>query len=175
MIEVYIRDQPEKLPNYERTIDWIGSLMDQYAAAWHIQWIKGTLAGKHLKSITGYIQEVKLGFEDRDTKHEAYAELEKVRYDGCIRDMFTQIQMHNDKAMVSGPALKQMIRDCISKKYFHGRRITPSQWTCSVRAVRDTPVVYNSALGLNTTCCIAYPPPITVSPFPHPLSVSNFE
>jgi hypothetical protein len=41
-MEVYIRDQPEKFPNDERTIDWIGSLMDRYAAAWHIQWLKGT-------------------------------------------------------------------------------------------------------------------------------------
>jgi len=37
MVEVYIHDQPEKFPNDERTIDWIGSLIDKYAAALHIQ------------------------------------------------------------------------------------------------------------------------------------------
>jgi hypothetical protein len=71
MMEVYIRDQPEKFPNDERTIDWIGSLMDKYAAAWHIQWLRGTLSGKHPKSITGYIQALKLRFEDKNAKDEA--------------------------------------------------------------------------------------------------------
>jgi hypothetical protein len=33
--------------------------MDKYAAAWHIQWLKGTLSGRHPKSITGYVQDVK--------------------------------------------------------------------------------------------------------------------
>jgi hypothetical protein len=116
MIEVFIRDQPEKFPNDERTIDWIGSLMDKYAAAWHVQWIRGTLSGKHPKSITGYIQALKLRFEDKDAKDEAYSALEKVRYDGCIRDMFTQIQMHNDKALVSGAALKKIIQDRLPHK-----------------------------------------------------------
>jgi len=37
MVEVYIHDQPEKFPKDERTIDWIGSLIDKYAAASHIQ------------------------------------------------------------------------------------------------------------------------------------------
>jgi len=52
--------------------------MDKYAAAWHIHWIKGTLAGKHPKSIMGYIQALKLRFEDKDAKDEAYPDLEKV-------------------------------------------------------------------------------------------------
>jgi len=78
MVEVYIHNQPEKFSKDERTLDWIGSLMDKYAAAWHIHWIKGTLAGKHPKSIMGYIQALKLRFEDKDTKDEAYADLEKV-------------------------------------------------------------------------------------------------
>jgi hypothetical protein len=116
MMEVYIRDQPEKFLNDEHTIDWIGSLMDRYAAAWHIQWLKGTLSGKHPKSITGYIQALKLRFEDEDAKEEASAALDKVRYDGCIRDMFTQIQMDNDKAMVSGAAFKKIILDHLPYK-----------------------------------------------------------
>jgi len=73
MMEVYIQNQPEKFPNDKRTIDWIGSLMDKYAAAWHVQWIKGTINGKHPTSITGYVQALKLRFEDRDDKDEAYA------------------------------------------------------------------------------------------------------
>ena len=116
MMEVYIQDQPEKFPNDKRTIDWIGSLMDKYAAAWHIQWIKGTVSGKHPKSITGYVQALKLRFEDRDDKDKAYASLEKVRYDGCIRDMFTQIQMFNDRALVTGAALKKIILDRLPHK-----------------------------------------------------------
>jgi len=116
MMEVYIQDQPEKFPNDRRTIDWIGSLMDKYAAAWHIQWIKGTVSGKHPKSITGYVQALKLRFEDKDDKDEAYASLEKVRYDGCIRDMFTQIQMFNDRALVTGAALKKLILDRLPHK-----------------------------------------------------------
>jgi len=115
-MEVYIRVQPEKFPNDERTIVWIGSLMDKYAAVWHIQWIKGTMSGKHPKSITGYIQSLKLRFEDKDAKNKAYNSLEKVRYDGCIRDMFTQIQMHNDKALVSRVALKKIILDRLPHK-----------------------------------------------------------
>jgi len=115
-MEVYIPDQPEKFPNNERTIDWIGSLVDKYAATWNVQWIKGTISGKHPKSITGYIQVLKLRFEDKDGKHEAYAVLEKVRYDGCIKDMFTQIQMHNDRALVSGAALKKIILDQLPHK-----------------------------------------------------------
>jgi len=71
MVKVYIQDQPEKFPNDEWTIDWIGSLMDKYAAAWHIQWLRGTISGKHPKSITGYIQALKLRFEDKDAKDEA--------------------------------------------------------------------------------------------------------
>ena len=116
MMEVYIQDQPEKFPNDNRTIDWIGSLMDKYAAAWHVQWIRGTRNGKHPKSITGYIQALKLRFEDRDDKDEAYASLEKVRYEGCIRDMFTKIQMYNDRALVSGAALKKIILDRLPHK-----------------------------------------------------------
>jgi hypothetical protein len=109
MMEEYIWDKPEKFPNDERTIDWIGSLMDKYAAAWHIQWLRGTLSGKHPKSITEYMQALKLRFEEKDAKDEAYAALERVRYEGCIRDMFTQIQMHNDKALVSGAALRKIL------------------------------------------------------------------
>lgn len=90
-------------------MDWIGSLMDRYAAACHIQCIKGTLSRKHPESITDYIQALKLQFDDKDAQDEANEDLEKVWYDGCFRDMFTQIQMYNDEAMVSGAALKKIV------------------------------------------------------------------
>jgi len=103
-------------PIANNTIDWIGSLMNKYAAAWHIQWLKGTLNGTHPKSMTGYVNALKLRFEDRDAKDQAYANLEKVRYDGCIRDMFTKIRMYNDKALVSGAALKKLILERLPPK-----------------------------------------------------------
>jgi hypothetical protein len=59
--------------------------------------------------MTGYVNALKLRFEDKDAKDAAYADMEKVRYEGCIRDMFTKIQTFNDKAMVTRAALKKMI------------------------------------------------------------------
>jgi hypothetical protein len=47
-----------------------------------------------------------------------------------------------------------------------------SEWTRSVRAVRDTPVAEYSAPDVNTTRRVAYRPPIAVSPFLLALSVS---
>jgi len=116
LVQVYIKDQPERFPEDERTIDWIGSLMDSYASSWHIQWLKGTLSGLHPKSMTGYVNALRLRFEDRDAKDEAYAELEKVRYEGCIRDMFTQIQTLNDKAAVTGAAFKKLVLERLPHK-----------------------------------------------------------
>jgi hypothetical protein len=37
MVEVYAHDQLEMFPKDEQTIDWIGSLINIYAAAWHIR------------------------------------------------------------------------------------------------------------------------------------------
>ena len=116
LVQVYIKDQPERFPEDERTIDWIGSLMESYAASWHIQWLKGTLAGTYLKSMMGYINALTLRFEHKDARDEAYFELEKVRYEGCIRDMFTQIRTHNDKALVTGAALKKLILERLPLK-----------------------------------------------------------
>ena len=116
LVQVYINDLPERFPEDERTIDWIGSLMESYAASWHIQWLKGTLSGLHPKSMTGYVNALKFRFEDRDAKDEAYAELEKVQYEGCIRDMFTQIQTLNDKAAVTGAAFKKLILERLPHK-----------------------------------------------------------
>jgi hypothetical protein len=109
LVQVYIEDQPERFPKDERTIDWIGLLMKSYAASWHIQWMKGTLSGAHPKSMTGYVNALKLRFEDKDAKDEAYTDLEKVQYEGCIWDMFTKIQTFSNKAMVTGAALKKII------------------------------------------------------------------
>jgi hypothetical protein len=108
-VQDHIEDERERCPKDERTINWIGSFMDSYAASWHIQWLNGTLAGTHLKSMTGYVNALKLRFQDQGTKDEAYEDLEKVQYKGCIREMFTQIPTFNNKAMVSRAALKKLI------------------------------------------------------------------
>jgi hypothetical protein len=116
LLQVFIKDHPERFPEDERTIDWIGSLMDSYAVSWHIQWLKGMLAGTYPKSMTGYVNALTLRFEDKDARDEAYSELEKVRYEGCIMDMFTQIQTHNDKALVMGAAPKKLILERLPQK-----------------------------------------------------------
>jgi hypothetical protein len=90
--------------------------MHGYAASWHIQWLKGTLTGIHPKSITGYINAFELRFEDKNDKDEAYADHEIIRYEGCIQDMFTKIQTFNDKAMVTGAALRKMILERLPQK-----------------------------------------------------------
>jgi len=59
----------------------------------------------------------------------------------------------------------------ISKEHFRPGGMAPSEWTRSVRAVRDTPVEDDSAPGVNTTGRVAYCPPIAVSPFLLTLSV----
>jgi len=51
----------------------------------------------------------------------------------------------------------------ISKKHFRPGGMPPSEWTRSVRAVRDTPVADYSAPSVNTTRRIPYRPPIAVS------------
>jgi len=65
--------------------------------------------------------------------------------------------------------------DIISKKYFRLGGMAPSEWTRSVRAIRDTPVADCTAPGLNTTRRVAYRPPIAVLPFLLALSVSYFK
>jgi len=50
-----------------------------------------------------------------------------------------------------------------------------SEWMCSVRAIRDTPVADYSAPSVNTTSRAAYRPPIAVSPYLLALSVSYFK
>ena len=109
LVQVYIEDQPEKIPKDQRTINWIGSLTDKYAAAWHIQWLEGTLNGVHPQSMMGYVNASILCFKDRDPKDEAYPDLEKVRYEGWISDMFTRIQMYHEEAMVMEAAFKKLI------------------------------------------------------------------
>jgi hypothetical protein len=77
--------------------------------------------------MAGYVNALKLRFEDKDTKDEAYADLEKVRYEGCIRDMFTKIETFNDKAMVTGAALKKRILEWLPHKIIeqiHGVDLT---------------------------------------------------
>jgi len=60
----------------------------------------------------------------------------------------------------------------ISKKHFRPGGMAPSEWTRSVRAVRDTPVADYSTPGVNATRRGAYCPPNAVSPFLLAQSVS---
>jgi len=66
--------------------------------------------------MTGYINALKLRFQYRDAKDEAYADLELVRYEGCIRDMFTKIETYNDKALISSAALKKLILERLPQR-----------------------------------------------------------
>jgi hypothetical protein len=63
----------------------------------------------------------------------------------------------------------------ISKEHFRLGGLAVSDWTRSVRAVRETPVANYSAPGVNTTGCVAYRPAIAVSQFLLALSVSYFK
>jgi hypothetical protein len=69
----------------------------------------------------------------------------------------------------------EVTSESISKKHFRLGGLAASEWTRSVRAVRDTPVADYSAPGVNTTRRVAYRPPIAVSPFLLALSVSYFK
>ena len=64
------------------------------------------------------------------------------------------------------------LNSVIRKKHFCPGRIAPSEWTRSVRAVRDTPVADHSTLGVNATRRVTYYPLNAVSPFLLALSVS---
>jgi hypothetical protein len=63
----------------------------------------------------------------------------------------------------------------ISKKHFRLGGVAASEWTRSVRAVRDTPVVDYTAPGVNTTGRLAYRPLIGVLQFLLAPSVSYFK
>jgi len=63
----------------------------------------------------------------------------------------------------------------ISKKHFRPGGMAASEWTRSVRAIRDTLVVDYFTHGVNTTRHAAYCPPIAVAPFLLALSVSYFK
>ena len=51
----------------------------------------------------------------------------------------------------------------ISKRWFRLGGMAPSEWTCSVRGIRDIPVAAYSAPGVNTMRRVAYRTPIAVS------------
>lgn len=91
-------------------------MLKKYAAAWHVQWERQALAGKFPRSWTTYQNHLMLRFEDKEARDKAYADLEKVRYEGDIRDMFTKILMYKDKAQLTGAGLKQLILDRLPEK-----------------------------------------------------------
>ena len=79
---------------------------------------------------------------------------------------------HSESAEILQPAAAEAVvvqllwqLPLISKKHFRPGGMAPSEWTRSVRAVRDPPVADYSAPGVNTTRRVAHRPPIAVSPF----------
>jgi len=109
MLETFIHDQPEKFEDPGRTINWVGGFLQKYAGAWHVQWERKALAGHYPRSWTTYQNDIKLRFENKEARDVAYSKMGKIRYKGCIRDMFTRIQTFNDKAQITGAALKKFI------------------------------------------------------------------
>jgi len=107
--ETFIQDQPEKFEDPGRTINWVRELLTKYAGAWHVQWERNALAGKYPRSWTTYQNDIKLRFEDKEARDVAYSKMEKVRCKGDIRNMFTRIQTYNDRAQLTGAALKKFI------------------------------------------------------------------
>lgn len=59
--------------------------------------------------MTGFINTLKLRFEARVGKDEAYANLETVWYNACIRDTVTDILLYNDMALFTSMAHKKFI------------------------------------------------------------------
>jgi hypothetical protein len=63
----------------------------------------------------------------------------------------------------------------VSKEKFRAGRMAPSEWTRSVRAVRDTRVADYYATNVNSAVRFPYRHLITVSSFLLVLSVSHFK
>jgi hypothetical protein len=116
MLETFIHDQPEKFEDPGRTINWVGGFLQKYAGAWHVQWERKALAGYYPRSWTTYQNDIKLRFENKEARDVAYSKMGKIRYKGCIRDMFTRIQAFNDKAQSTGAALKKFILERLPTK-----------------------------------------------------------
>jgi hypothetical protein len=116
MLETFIHDQPEKFEDPGRTINWVGGYLQKYAGACHVQWERKALAGHYPRSWTTYQNDIKLRFENKEARDVAYSKMGKIRYKGCIRDMFTRIQTFNDKAQITGAALKKFILERLPTK-----------------------------------------------------------
>jgi len=116
MLETFIHDQPEKFEDPGRTINWVGGFLQKYAGAWDVQWERKALAGHYPRSWTTYQNDIKLRFENKEARDVAYFKMGKIRYKGCIRDMFTRIQTFNDKAQITGAALKKFILERLPAK-----------------------------------------------------------
>lgn len=85
--------------------------MDKYVAVWHIPWLIGTPIGTNPKSIMRNIPALKLHFKDTAARDETYVVKEKFKYNRCICNMVTQIQMLNDEVQVTRAAIQKLILD----------------------------------------------------------------
>ena len=63
----------------------------------------------------------------------------------------------------------------ITKNHFHPGGMAASGWTCSISAVKDTLEADYTAPRVNTTCRVAYRPPIDILLSLLALLVSNFK
>ena len=68
MVQIFIHDQPEKFDETGRTINWVGGLLNKYAAARHVQWERQALPGKFPRSWTTYLNDIALRFEDKEAQ-----------------------------------------------------------------------------------------------------------
>jgi len=94
--------------------------------------------------------------------------------EACMR--FSAVLPMGDSAIAnsSQPVPCSNSNSDISKQQFHPGGMTASEWTRSVRAVRNTPVADYSVPSANTTHHGGYRPPIAVSPFLPALSISYY-
>jgi hypothetical protein len=106
---VFIQDRSEKSPKDWRRIHFIWSIIQMYTVESHVQWIKGQLNSTHRKLLTGNENRLTLQFAVRERGYKRYANLKNVKYEGCIGNLFTQIQIHQHKALVVNIALTNLV------------------------------------------------------------------
>jgi hypothetical protein len=116
ILEMFLHDQPEKFEDPRYTIIWVGSVLTKHAGAWHVQWERHAVAGKHPRSWTPCQKDIELRYDDTEARGMACTKMEQVRYKGDIGDIFSRIQTYNDKAQLTRAALKKLIQELLPIK-----------------------------------------------------------
>jgi hypothetical protein len=81
----------------------------------------------------------------------------------CTAERFSWYGSDDLKAKIEPPSCQQYKPDDIGQTISRSGTMAASEWTRSVRAIRDTPVADCSTPGINIMRCVVYRPPITVS------------